>query len=1124
MFHYASDLRLTLSTNATREHSHYPIWLISISTNKVIWANKKALPLLSAIGENNGQDKIAFSEREINELSLKKFLLKKWTYCKENTAATIWGLCSEIIVENERRLILVEGISDRDPNSNGGVKNQDSLRDLISKLLIYFISLPMAQISQGITKALEIIGEYEGIDRSYLFTFDDEQEVTISNNHEWCREGIKPEIDNLQKIPTSLLGWFLNELKKERILHIPDIYHLPPQAEWEKKSFEAQNIKSLLIVAIVYQERVIGFVGFDAVRDYKTWTGESISLLTIVAEMLGNALYRQRTENFIQEQQEKINSLINSLPGIVFTSTIQDDYPMKFLSKGCINLTEYNIEELMRHSSSYNNIVFPEDLDSVNQTIRKAIDAQEFYEVEYRIKTKSGLIKWVWEKGNIVLDKEGNVKEVEGFINDITPLKKTEQALRESEARYRLLAENTTDLISRHLPDGSCIYASSGGTALLGYHSEKLLCSFISEFCHPEDLVSVNKFYSQIQSNQEILDPLIYRMLHQEGYYIWVETCVKLIVNPSNNEVQEFIAVSRNITKRMQTEEALKQAEEQYRSIFEHITQGVFQSTLEGYYLKVNPALAQIYGYDSCEELIDKLRNISQQLYVNKEDRERLIDLLDKEDMVRNFEAQVYRKDGSIIWISESTRKVYNSSGEFLYYEGTVEDITYRRQTEAKLIYDAVHDNLTQSYNRAWFTSQLKIKIRDSQIPNHNEYAVLFIDLDQFKLVNDSFGHLMGDELLKQVCLRLKEVIRQQDKIARFGGDEFVILLNDVKDEEDVIKVVRRIQNSLNFPFQLGEKTIFSSASIGITLSNSSYKNPEDLLRDADIAMYQAKAQGKNSYVVFDPQMYSSLLSRLHLENDLRHAVKNKKLSLYYQPIVNLQTGSLIGFEALVRWYHIEKGWVSPQEFIPIAEETGLINSLGLWVLEQACQQLAHWNSVYPDAAQVVMNVNLSPYQLKETGLVKEFSRIVKRTGVKNQQLKLELTESGFLETINNQSSVIEELESLGVQFCIDDFGTGYSSLSRLHEFPIRTLKIDRSFTNRLESNHTAIVQTILTLAHTLGMDVVAEGIETTLQLEKLKALGCEAGQGFIFSPPVCPSDAAKFFVQTSLLPPEENK
>ncbi len=1123
MFSNACDLSCILSTNGMMKCLQHPIWLFSVELNQVVWANTEALQLFNLFNQNNftndGQAEIIFTRDDIRELNIKKSIIKKWNFLDEKFSP-LWGICSAITLGHNNRLILVEGIQTYGHKLAKSLREKKQLEELISQLLLDFISLPVTDIDKGINHALKIVGEYEEIDRSYVFTFDDESETTVSNNYEWCREGIEPEIDNLQKIPTSSITWFMNKLKHDRVIYIADVGKMTSAVE--RELLEAQNIKSLLSVAIIHHGELIGFVGFDSVVIHKSWNKNSILLLKILAKTLGNAINRKERESILRQQQKETKLVINSLPGIVFKSSIEPYYPMKYLSQGCLNITEFEVEELMNNNGySYNSIILKEDFYLVNQTIDKARDKKQSYEVEYRIRTKSGLIKWVWEKGHMVLDREGNVREVEGFINDITQLKKTEEALRESEARYRLLAENTTDLISRHLPNGTCIYASSGGQSLLGYKSEEFLCSFLSRFCHPEDLTTINNLYHQIELRQEIIEPLIYRMLHHDGYYIWVETCVKLIINPRTKIIEEFIAVSRNITKRMQIEEALKQAEEQYRGIFEHITQGVFQSTQSGYYLKVNPALAQIYGYDSAEELIEKLRNIPEQLYVNNNDRNKLIELLDKEGLVRNFECEVYRKDGSIIWISENTRKVCDPLGNFLYYEGTVEDITYRRQTEAKLIYDALHDNLTQIYNRAWFTNQLQLKIQENYLENKTKYAVLFIDLDQFKVVNDSFGHLLGDELLKKVCIRLKDAIREQDKIARFGGDEFVILIDNIKDEEDIFKVVRRIQKCFQLPFQLKEKSIFSSASIGIALSNKNYEKSEDLLRDADIAMYQAKAQGKNSYMVFNTQMYSKVLSKLQLENDLRHAIKNKQLLMYYQPIINLDTGHLIGFEALLRWYNLERGWVSPQEFIPIAEETGFIHSLGLWVLQQACQQLTIWNKLYPDSKDLVVNVNLSPYQFKQSQLVKEITKIIKRTGLQYKQLKLEITESGFLETINTQSSVIQELESLGVQFCIDDFGTGYSSFSRLHEFPIHTLKIDRAFTSRLESDHTAIVQTILTLAHTLGMDVVAEGIETPLQLEKLKALGCRAGQGFLFSPPVSASMAEQFFRRTSFLPTE---
>ena len=403
---------------------------------------------------------------------------------------------------------------------------------------------------------------------------------------------------------------------------------------------------------------------------------------------------------------------------------------------------------------------------------------------------------------------------------------------------------------------------------------------------------------------------------------------------------------------------------------------------------------------------------------------------------------------------------------------------------------------------------------RLSATTESNLYAVLFIDLDGFKVVNDSLGHLMGDELLKIVAKRLQNCLRTGDTVARLGGDEFAILLEEIKDYADATYVAERIKNQLQQPFQLNDYEVFSSASIGITYSvSSAYKRPEELLRDADAAMYHAKASGKGSYSVFDPKMQIGALARLQLQNDLRRAIKQEEFLVYYQPIFSLSTGYLCGFEALIRWKHPSRGWVSPVEFIPVAEETGLINEIGWWVLQEACCQLRLWQQQFPEANDLMMNVNLSAHQLQQLSLVEQIDKILQQTGLKGNFLKLEITESSFLQKFSSEVSIVNQLKALGIGLCIDDFGTGYSSLSRLHEFPIDTLKIDRSFVRRLDTDcgHAEIVQTIVTLAHSLDMNVVAEGVETQVQLEKLHELQCELMQGYLLSKPVDSEMASKF-------------
>jgi diguanylate cyclase (GGDEF)-like protein len=426
-------------------------------------------------------------------------------------------------------------------------------------------------------------------------------------------------------------------------------------------------------------------------------------------------------------------------------------------------------------------------------------------------------------------------------------------------------------------------------------------------------------------------------------------------------------------------------------------------------------------------------------------------------------------------------------------------------ETKEHFRHAAFHDSLTGLPNRAMFTELLKAEIEGSKRRNDHLFAVLFLDLDRFKNINDSLGHTHGDLLLVAFAERLERAIRPFDTLARFGGDEFAILLTGIVDTTDAVRFADRIHEELTLPFTLDKNSAFASASIGIALSSSGYDKPEDILRDADTAMYRAKENGKARYEMFDKGMHARAVSRLQLESDLRQAVEQKEFCVYYQPIVALETGRIAGFEALVRWNHPQRGVVSPADFVPAAEETGLIVPIGQWVLEEACTKIKEWQTNSPSHRSLSLSVNLSGRQVAQADLLEKIKHALVVSNLNSHCLKLEITESVVMENAEAAAVMFKQLRALGVQLSIDDFGTGYSSLSYLHRFPINYLKIDRSFVSRMTTadDNYEIVRTIATLARNLGMEVIAEGIETQEQYQQLKALGCEFGQGYLFSRPV---------------------
>jgi diguanylate cyclase (GGDEF)-like protein len=447
-------------------------------------------------------------------------------------------------------------------------------------------------------------------------------------------------------------------------------------------------------------------------------------------------------------------------------------------------------------------------------------------------------------------------------------------------------------------------------------------------------------------------------------------------------------------------------------------------------------------------------------------------------------------------------------------------EVAERKQIEEQLLHNAFHDGLTGLANRALFVDHLKLALGRAERHEAYRFAVLFLDLDRFKSVNDSLGHTVGDQLLVAIARRLGTIVRPGDTVSRLGGDEFTVLLDDLKDADEAEAVAERLQRELAMPFNLGGHEVFVTVSIGVAISGDGYLRPEDILQDADTAMYRAKRLGKARHEVFEQGMRAHAADVLGLERDLRQAIERRELFLEYQPIVSLGTGVLRGFEALVRWRHPERGVIPPLKFIPIAEETGQIIPLGIWVLEEACRQMRRWQDMSPAGEPLTMSVNLSGKQFMQSDLLEQIQGVLRETGLDPRSLKLEITETVVMENIDTATRTLEQLRALGVELSIDDFGTGYSSLSYLQSFPVSTLKIDRSFVSRMtESDGTAeIVRTIMRLARSLGMDVVAEGVETEGQRARLTDMECEFGQGYYFSKPMGEDDVEAFLFNR--LPP----
>ena len=535
-----------------------------------------------------------------------------------------------------------------------------------------------------------------------------------------------------------------------------------------------------------------------------------------------------------------------------------------------------------------------------------------------------------------------------------------------------------------------------------------------------------------------------------------------------------------------------------------------------GEMLRVNPALCDFLGRAEGELVGADLQSI-----MHPDDSGQALagikDLLRGKAESLETEVRNVLKDGGHIWAQWHVGKFESKATDETHLVLQVQDITERKHSEQRLLHDAFHDPLTSLPNRALFIDHVKLTISRARRHGERTFAVLFIDLDRFKIINDSLGHLAGDQLLVGVARRIESCLREGDTVARVGGDEFTVLLEDLQDVEEAVTVVERIQHEVSAPFTIDGHEVFTTLSIGVAPGSTEYADPEDILRDADTAMYRAKTLGKARHEVFDKAMHAFAVNLLQIETDLRKALDREQFFLVYQPIVGLDDFSICGFEALVRWQHPERGLISPMDFIPVAEETGQIVAIGEWALVEACRQMTHWHRRFPLQFPFFISVNLSTRQFSEPGLVARVGEILNTTLLNPRSLKLEITESAVIENIDKTTDLLKQLRALGVQLSIDDFGTGYSSLSYLHRFPIDTLKIDRSFVTRMSDNseNVEIVRTIVMLAQTLGMDVVAEGVETKEQLKMLRQLGCEYGQGYYFSKPLGAEEAERIIAET---------
>jgi len=688
------------------------------------------------------------------------------------------------------------------------------------------------------------------------------------------------------------------------------------------------------------------------------------------------------------------------------------------------------------------------------------------------------------------------------MYRDITGAKRVADALRQMEHAVETmqLGVTVTDL------KGRIVYTNPADAELHGYTVEELVGKDVRIFAPRERARPLGR--RQIEAMKR------WRRVAMNMRKDGTEFPVHLmsdVVRDASGEAIGIVTTCEDVTQRKRAERALQESEERYALAIRGANDGLWDWNLETDEVYYSHRWKAMLGFADTE-----IDNTPQAWLdrVHEDDLPKMEAELaaHRDGRSSHFENEhrIRHKDGTYRWVLARGIAERDPEGKPYRIAGSLTDIEQRKTVEEQLAQEALYDSLTNLPNRAFLNDLLNRSFRRTKRRKDYAFAVLFVDLDRFKVVNDSLGHAAGDKLLIEVARRLKECLRPGDVVARLGGDEFLVLLDDIKDSSDTTRVAERILTALQEPIDLAGREVFTTASIGIAVSEERLDGPEHLIRHADSAMYRAKARGKARYEIFDVAMHERAVSLLQLETDIRAAVHKKQFLLVYLPVVNMTTERITGFEALVRWDHPERGLVSPASFVPLAEETGLIIPLGRWIMEEACRQMAEWVDRYPKLTDLTVSVNLAAKQLRQPDIVAQVKSAVEESGLAPSRFKLEITETVLMDDPESNLEIVSELRDWGVLVQVDDFGTGSSSLAYLNRFRVDTLKIDRSFISQVgvPGEKSAVVQAMITLANQLGIRVIAEGVETPQQSERLVGFKCEQAQGYLFSQPLNAQEA----------------
>jgi diguanylate cyclase (GGDEF)-like protein/PAS domain S-box-containing protein len=952
------------SAGGELEAAHYPVYFKAIETERVIAVQDARLdPRTSGFTEDY---LIPFGIASMLDVPVRRLGQtagviciehvgppRTWSVEDENFATSISDLVAMAIDGTERR------------QTQEALRHRVEFEKLIASISTRFAHLADEELDGAIQETLADVGPFVGAERAHVFMLLDDG-LSASIAFEWNAPGVASRKQAYGDLPSASFPWWSEKMRQGNIARWRTPEELPAEAVNERRLSERHGIRSSIFVPMAIEKRLFGSVGCSTVSHETDWSEETISLLRITGEIFASAIERSRTYRALRASERRHRLLFErNLAGVYHNSL---DGRIIDCNDALAEMLGYDSKDEFLHLNARDLYFEASDRDGF---IARILSDGDLRSVEICLRRKDGRPIWLLESVHL-LGGEGEQQILEGTLIDITDRKLTETALRESEARYRLMAENSTDLISRTTARGVFVYASDAIRSLLGYEPAEVMGHSVLEYIEPED-----------------------------------------------------------------------------HHIVRHYTRG-----------------------------------------------------LELREMPRTFSYRARRKDGSLVWFETTSRPILHSvHGGIDEIVSVSRDISERRRAEEQIEYQAYHDALTGLPNQLLFRDRLTIALAHAK-RQQKPLAVMFLDLDRFKLVNDTLGHSLGDELLRAVASRLRSVLREGDTIARMGGDEFTVLLGDLRTADDAAKTAQKLLDTVVQPVRIEGHELYVTTSIGIALYPNDGDTAEALLKNADTAMYRAKDAGRSSYRLCTRAMNSRAAERLSVENALRRALEREELLLYYQPLVRLETREVAGMEALLRWNRPGHGIVLPATFIGIAEETRMIVPIGEWVLREACRQAKAWQqSRYPSLR---MAVNLSPRQFQQSDLRDVVVGALEESGLDPSSLELEITEGTAMFQTDRTIAMLAELRELGVRIALDDFGTGHSALSYLRQFPIDRVKIDREFTQEIDTSRSnrAIVSAIVAMAHGLDLAVTAEGVETEAQVSFLREQKCEEVQGFLFGRP----------------------